>query len=179
MLECCEKSPKSCPRSTTCEEGVDALIKGSIKIYHTIKEGGGPVYRRPWGDGGWYCSKCEGAAVAGLPCNGYFRYETVLNLGMSTHTWGQIRCKATGKVIGTIDFWKKIDEFYRPGRDLFGWPGENHGEIDEDWKSYCRLNRGNPECIIPPEGEVNPDPWLYEPGFFEQCLRNLPQGVSM
>jgi hypothetical protein len=163
LLECCKASPKPPTGSPSCEDGVDTIIKGATRVYNTINSDGGPVYRRPWGPGGWYCSRCVAEAEQEIHCGKYFHYEQVENLGISTHVWAQIRCRATGVVIGTVDFWKSLDDFFLEGRDPYPeWPGETHIRIDKDWENLCRTSRNCADSetpVLPPVGKENPNPY--------------------
>jgi hypothetical protein len=67
-------------------------------------------------------SEYKECVVENLPIvSEYLEYETLTKQEGLDHCWGQLKCRATGKVIGTIDFWCDQDRFWRSGEDGFGW----------------------------------------------------------
>ena len=163
LMECCNKVP-TCfiapPYTPSCEEEVDSAIRGLKNARRSIQRRGGP---------GWgipcrhvvNCAGCESTVAQGMfGTNTYFRYEGVRNYGLITHAWGQLRCKFDGGIIGTIDMFKDIDDFFRGGRDGFGWPGENHGTLERDWATYCDSSTGT---VTPEPGTLNPTPYTPPP----------------
>ena len=94
----------------------------------------------------------------------YFKYEEVLKTNWSnlqgTHVWGQLRCRATGGIIGTIDFWAEFYDFFRVGRDSFGYSGGNHPDLESEWTFECDSKRKY-GCgdVLPPKGAPTTTPY--------------------
>jgi hypothetical protein len=60
----------------------------------------------------------------GLPVLHYFEYDSRFydtSAPVGDHAWGEIKCKSSGDPLATIDFWKGCRNYWRPGRDSFGY----------------------------------------------------------
>jgi hypothetical protein len=150
----------------TCEKEADRVLEKILGARDDILESGGAIWGIPFVPGN-NCSECA-RKVAGSGWMGeFFALEAVNKFSWfwpsiplfpprvelnTTHAWVQIRCKATGEILGTVDIWEDINDFYRTGCDSFGWTGENHGELTNTWIRYCDAVRknGNPGGIVVP-----------------------------
>jgi hypothetical protein len=137
LKACCKAAsdPKvaSCISATkdSCDQEVSKIVSGLQMAYNRIYVRGAPAYFDFWGP---ICTQCQGEVekqIGCYPVSSAFGYSPIAHIGPAypftntsvhgtDHQWGEITCKATGKVF-TIDFWEGGPEFWREGPDAFGW----------------------------------------------------------
>jgi len=118
-----------------CNEEIHKIVLGLERAYKWIYDRGGPRRLSYFGP---VCLDCEKRVSTEVPqghARSHFQYASIgtyklfpytdIEIPGTGHVWGEIICARTGQVI-TIDFWKGESDFWRPGKDAFGYTRREH-----------------------------------------------------
>jgi len=155
-VEAIVKSHRYHYEGITCESEVEKIVeqvrKCSLDAVKASIVFGTPVWAvwGRWTGDGWYCDLCEECVGPKLADLKWFKYEKMLTGNFAGHTWGQIRCRTTGKRLGVIDIWERYDRPWIPIPN-HDWSNEEVDGNAPDFRSECvrACENGVPTTIIP------------------------------